>query len=287
MELIWKFDLKTQTQRYKKVKKTLATGFYQKLHFYVLPHLPPKFKDRVVFLPEEDNSKRLFGIHKKRVCKLEKKWKKEETSFLKKINKNFPKLKTFKVFICPTFYGTIGSYEIDKNNIFLFPRHDRGVKSIQKLFINTLVHIQYNNGLKLEKDINSWHKKQELAKLAQEQIVPSSYGKPMTTILDKQFAGKLAKESYEYLQKLGYPPKENIKKPKNLTNKEEKVFDILFAKKNNLVTFDEIADAIWTKNEIDEKYSEYAITKLIERLKKKLPPNIIHPQRGVGYILID
>ncbi|MBP9817267.1 helix-turn-helix domain-containing protein [Candidatus Shapirobacteria bacterium] len=62
------------------------------------------------------------------------------------------------------------------------------------------------------------------------------------------------------------------------------MFDVLKKYIGQLVSFDRIATELWQESE--EKYSEYAITKLIERLKKKLPKYSIHSQRGVGYILV-
>ncbi len=68
---------------------------------------------------------------------------------------------------------------------------------------------------------------------------------------------------------------------------ERKVIGILCAKQGELVTFDEIEDAMWG---VGEMKSLWAITKLLQRIRKKfvkigLPANCLRTLRGRGYVL--
>lgn len=138
----------------------------------------------------------------------------------------------------------------------------------------------------MNKSNKDWIKKQKISKEIQGDIFPDHKYKSMTEILNRQFAGHLAEEGIKYLQELGFLKLKVINKPNNLTRNESEVFDLLIKCKNRIVSFDEIANCIW-KDKSEEKYSEYAITKLIERLKRKLPKYTIHTQRCVGYILVS
>ena len=109
--------------------------------------------------------------------------------------------------------------------------------------------------------------------------------KTMHDILDTEFSGKLAEESIKYLKELGVVKENEIKIISKLTKFQKNIFDLLNLKKGSLVSFDEIAKSIWGENYFD-KYSEYAITKHIEELKKKITKNSIHSQRGYGYVLV-
>lgn len=278
----FKFDLAGQINEYEKVKEKLKTDFYQKLHFYVLPEMPEKFRNRVVFLPKKCDPKIIYKKHRFQIDKLESEWNKSEKLFSKKLKVIFPKIDIVEIVISPVFYGTVGTYELDKNKIIVSPRYDRSILNIQKLVINALTHYFYfGYKIKLNNDIEKWHEKQSLTTKFQEQIFGK--GKSMLKILDTEFAGKLAQKSTTYLEDLGYPSNKPIDYPANLTKNEKRVFDLLLKNINKLVTFEEIGDVLW--EDTTDKYSEYAITKLIERLKKKLPPRFIHSQRGVGYIL--
>lgn len=73
-----------------------------------------------------------------------------------------------------------------------------------------------------------------------------------------------------------------------LTKKEKLVLEALYKSKGKLVTYDEIGEILWQKEE--EKFSLWAISQLIRRLRKKLAfyyinPKAIRSQRGEGYIL--
>lgn len=278
--ITWKFDFNWQKNRYKEVKEKLKTGFYQNHKFYVLPFMPEKFRNRVVFLPEVCEPNVIYKKQRIKLQKLEAEWKNRELGFVKNIKNFFPKVKKLDIFVFPSFYGPVGSFEIDKNKIIIKPRYDRSVEAIQKLLVNALT----NKYLVTKK--TNWRKIQDKVNEIQDKIFPNSKLKQMKRILDSEFAGKLAEENNKYLESLKVNSKFQILKPNNLTKSEKEVFNLLLRNKNKLVTYDQIAETIWGEFQ-DEKFSEYAITKLVERLKKKLPINIIHSQRGIGYLLFS
>lgn len=281
----FKFELKKQGEYYKLVKDKLKTQFYQNLHFYVLSFMPEKFRGRVVYLPVVCEPEKIYKKHKLEIDNLEKVWNKTKMEFIKKLKKYFPKLDSINIVVSPQLYGTIGSYRLYDDKIIIKPRYDRNLVGLQKLIITALTHyFIYGSNDNLENRLTTWEEKQNKSKEIEEKILPKNKSKSMVQILDTEYAGKLAEESVKYLEKLKVGSKQIITKPDNLTKNETEIFNLLLRNKNKLVSFDEIADWLW-KDKTDEKYSEYAITKLIERLKKKLPKNLIHSQRGFGYIL--
>ncbi|MCA9383268.1 helix-turn-helix domain-containing protein [Candidatus Dojkabacteria bacterium] len=61
----------------------------------------------------------------------------------------------------------------------------------------------------------------------------------------------------------------------NLSIHEYEVFELLYKKKGSIVNRDEIANAIWGEG-VGQKYSDWAIDKLMSRLRKKLFDLAIH-----------
>ncbi len=285
----FKFDIESQKDRYDAVKdKFKNKDFFQKLNFYVLPFMPEKFRSRVIYFPINRNDKKIYLKSIKKINKLQNEWVDSESVFLNKLRIYFPKIDDIDIYIEPSIYGTIGSYDTKyENSVYVYPRYDRKLVDIQKLLINALTHyFHFNPKDDMDEANETWQEKQRMAKKIQEDIFPSQKFRSMTEILDRQFSGKLAEESIKYLQELGFIKLNKVDEPSNLTRSESVIFDLLNENKNKVVSFDQIANYIW-KDMSDVKYSEYAITKLIERLKKKLPKNIIHVQRGLGYILIS
>lgn len=285
----WNYTLENQDKIYNLVYQKLKDfDFFQNLNFYILPYLPEKFRARIIYIPTDRKDKNLFTRNIKKIDRLQAEWIKTEGKLFKKLKFYFPKIDTIDIFIEPSVYGTIGSYDTKyDNSIYIYPRTDRNLIEIQRLLINALTHyFLFDPKDDMDKPNEIWREKQKIAKKIQEKILPDHRCRSMTEILDRQFSGKLAEESIRYLQEMGFIKLTKVDKPENLTKNESTVFNLLSESKNKIVIFDEIADCIW-KDKSEEKYSEYAITKLIERLKKKLPKNVIHVQRGVGYSLIS
>ena len=113
---------------------------------------------------------------------------------------------------------------------------------------------------------------------------PVNKSKNMLDILDGNFSGDLAQKSFNYLNGLGLLKAQKIVVTKKLTKVESKIFRLLKTNIYKVASFDNLAKEIWGDNYY-EKYSEYAITKHIQNIKKKISKNCIHPQRGSGYVL--
>ncbi len=276
--LVFKFEIEKQESYYNEIKEKLKTQFYQKLNFYVLPFMPVKFRSRVIFLPEECRPLKIYTKHKRKILKLGENIEIEKDKFIKNLLIYFPEIDTLNILITPSLYGSMGSFDIEENKIIVRPRYDRGIIGLQKLIINALVRYQNPH--------ISWEEVQIKTSVIQNVFFPNK--KSLLKILDTEFAGKLAEESARYLERLKASSKFEVVKPENLTKSERNVLNLLLRNKNKLVTFDNIAEEIW-RDKVFEKYSEYAITTIVKKIKKKLlqktDKHIIHAQRGVGYIL--
>lgn len=64
-----------------------------------------------------------------------------------------------------------------------------------------------------------------------------------------------------------------------LTKKEAKLLDILFANKEGIVTYEAIEEALWG----DEYMSHNAMRLMIKNLRKKLPEGVLKNAQGIGY----
>lgn len=93
---------------------------------------------------------------------------------------------------------------------------------------------------------------------------------------------------------LRFPQTENYSIPKvlkvNLSSQEYKVLAALWEHPEAILTKDEIAQALWG-SQYRAKYSEWAITQVMARLRKKLaqllPEIKIVNKKGEGYILVN
>ena len=111
---------------------------------------------------------------------------------------------------------------------------------------------------------------------------------------------KVRRESEEYVRSLGLVlPKQELElrggkiwikgkyEPKAFGKKEVVILKKLLARKGDVVTYDELADALWGEGEFK---SFWALAKLVERLRGSLvevgiEPKRIESARGQGYIL--
>jgi DNA-binding response OmpR family regulator len=77
----------------------------------------------------------------------------------------------------------------------------------------------------------------------------------------------------------------------NLTISEEKVIKKLIEMEGKVVSYEDLGEYIWD-NKVNQKYSMYAISQLICKLRKKLRQNkiygeILHTVRGKGFVLTN
>lgn len=127
--------------------------------------------------------------------------------------------------------------------------------------------------------------------LQQSSILKPYLEYPSTTKITDQ----LLRDSHRYLKILGFPGKHTSFELENfiqtLSPLETNLFMRLWTSTGRLITFDEAAEATWTQNHI-EKFSPYALAKLVESLRSKLiafgiQRPMIHTLRKQGYLLIQ
>lgn len=279
--ITWKFEPEKQSEYYEDIKNRAMNGAFDELKFYVLPFMPRMFRNRIVFLPREFNLEKIYSKQKHRLSKIKSRWDSECEWFETELIKYFPKLQSVKISVSPSLYGPVGLFDIKENKIIIMPRYDRNVIATQRLVINALTNYSFFK----DQSLTKWEERQDLIAHYQNKIFNKKPTLTMKRIIENSFSGKLAEVSHEYKKELGVTKESKIKPITKLTKNEKCLFDLLLGNKGKIVSFDALANALW-KDKSDEKYSEYAITKLIERLKKKLPKYLIHSQRGLGYILV-
>src|SRR3989344_5863586 len=233
-------------------------------------------------------------------------WQKIEKDFWLVLYQLFPWLsgKIIKVMIMPTKYGTNTSFSVTslkqlKITIIIWVREDQFPCQLAEGIISSLFSqdVWINN-------IYTWNEREAFVDLLMTntplaELFPDYQGTLLS--LRTQEEAKLAKESVEYLKSLRLPTGEvfkfksnqimiNNQPLRNLTKQEWKLMELLIKSQNQLVSLNQIGDVLWKDNE--EKFSPWAMTKLVERLRKKLRnagvcPELIQTQRGRGYLLIN
>jgi len=265
--------------------------------FNMQTNIPEKIEKDIQKSLNELYEKYLAYVMQKKseFCQIKKEFKKQ-------LENQFPKVKNFKFIIHPSILGSVGFYDYKDKEILIYPRFDREVSSICKLLITASTHLfQFSDtvgkpDMKMLKD-KSWFIKQKKANdIARYKNFQSTIKnkKGMLNILRSNFTGNLVLESCKYFEKLGYPIEselKNINKLKDLTNSEERILKLFIANRKKIITFEQIGNILWG-NRSENKYSLYAIAKHIERLRNKLTSNglkinLIHTQRGKGYVLYD
>ena len=328
MKLNWVLEDKYSVKIYQEVTQKIENGFQQERRFYILPYLPEKFRDRVVYFPyiesylnnikkfnELINFEDIPSEVQKDISNAYQPYKLSyNQKFLSLTEQSKSVLKEFEVFCskndlnpnvtiqaCPVFVGSLGHYDMNDGTIFIHPRFDRNITEIFGLILTVLVHLKVipaKNKIKWDKTYKEkWWEKQEITqKLFNSKEYREIFVNTKDTIevLEDNTAGGLAIESIEYLNKLNFPIKpfiKNAEQVQTLTNQEKKILELLIANRGAIVDYNQIAEIMWEEN-TEEKFSLYAISKIIERVRNKIQssgikPNLIHSQRGVGYVLYD
>lgn len=301
MKITWEFNREKQADYYLETLNHLKKGFYNQHKFYLLDYLPEKFRNRVVYLPYRNCAAKLIRNHHhtcslnklnshELTCRQKNTFNKKEVELRERIQtltnsmcKYLPNSREQNILISPSFYGGIGTYNVG-NTIVLKPRYDRTPDEIIALLTTALVHKKLCND-DIDDNRILWKEKQK-----QSEKIQSELGlkiQPILKILNSSMSAKYIKDSKEYYDQLGisiddFFDENNI----NFTSSEMTVVKLLRENNGMPVKFDEIALKLWGDN-TDEKYSLYAISKMVERIRGKLKkadyPNLIHTQRGVGY----
>jgi len=64
------------------------------------------------------------------------------------------------------------------------------------------------------------------------------------------------------------------------SQKKNQIYSIYYYNKGNIVTLEQIIDTVWNGDELTSH-----IRKLVSRVNKKLPADIITNRTGIGYII--
>lgn len=206
------------------------------------------------------------------------------------------------IIIMPTNFGSVcseySSRDQDKKTIRLFVRKDSSViEPFYMLLMERLNKTKYYTEY-------SWNERMAICEHMMlntklNQLFPSL--QPTIPDMQNPIEFKMWKESVTYQAELGVNVGEAIIKKQDdiyingklavFTPLEKKVLSNLVENKRKIVPFDQIADVMWG-NEASQKYSLYAISKCIERIRTKMidyniAPQIIQTYRSQGYRLVD
>lgn len=271
--------MEVQGRYYTETIENLREGRYQRMGFYILPYLPEKFRVRVVYLPKERIFEEIYRKHKNEIEKLKTSLGEEKVDFEEKIIEVFGEIDV-EIVVSPQLTGSFGSFDVEERKIVVRPRFDRNLVGVKKLVVRAITSY-------LSPELKSTELHEEVEKNV---LRFGLGGKSLREILYKNMAGKYIEESCKYLGELGCETKvEKVDWHKlKLTKKERLIVDLLQKNCNQLVSNDQIANVVWG-DLVDEKYSLYAISKLVDRLRRRIYEscgrNLVHSQRGVGYIM--
>jgi hypothetical protein len=214
---------------------------------------------------------------------------------------NLFEILSLEVVVSITNVGTVGSFDTanfpDKISIFI--REDVRTQDVFGSFVTALIRCKYPD--------REWEEYQSLQKFFLYQtkvntlLNPKPYKKINSMKANLKEYDKFYNASLGNYKKLGFPVGESISmkgasilidgygKVDFLSPSEREVLEFLLKNKRKICTMDDIGTVLWG-SDVD-KYSLYAISKIIERLRKKLRnnglnKNVIFTERGKGYICL-
>ncbi len=233
-------------------------------------------------------------------------WAKAEKEVINAIYDVLPdkKGKIKKVTINPTKTGTVCSFDWDNNgNYSILLRDDQNIHKIVEALVTSLTRediYEKLSGLWQESEIISDFlvTQTKIAEVLKKYEPVDKYSPTMKGVRTKD-TGNLMQVSNNYYKELSIPtfdspfslngltPEVNKKPILNLTNNEKQIMYLLINNSNNVVSFDQISDIIFTN---EEKFSLFALAKFIQRLREKLEKNgisgsFVQTLRGKGYLL--
>lgn len=279
--------------------------FWKKVSFIDIVNLPIKVPASLV--SQTANILETAKLPIPDFSKIKAVWEKAEKDVVNEIYKIMPVYtnRIKKIVIYPTVFGTGSSFNlIGKDGVIrVYLRSDKGIATIAEAVVTALTRADvYNDldGIWQESEmITDWLiTKSSLSKVIKRYDKSFSYQPTIKGTRAKQQA-KLLAQSEAFYKKLGVPltnrpfgcnglmPELFGKPVQNLTVNERKVLLDLIKNSNNVTGLDEIGNMIF---ENESKFSLYAITKLIQRLRSKLEANgisgsYIQTLRGRGYLL--
>lgn len=274
----------------------------KKSDFLIPVQLSTKLK---IFLVKE-LEKRGEIISEKWLTEIKQNWQKKEKKFFNTLSLLFPLPEKVNLTIIPTLYGTSYSFSPAKNKkgygeFFVYLRSDQNEAGIAAAILLSLITGSHPN--EQAGAFSPWEESQMIGdflmtKTYFKKLFPD-YQSTLTAIRKTWDFGQLIKKSKKHLNALGLtvPAPLSIKEKTifinhqstniRLTYQENQILKALIQESPNLVNFEKIGDLLWKD---ESQFSLWAITKIIERIRKKLKKagflrEVIYAQRGEGYCL--
>ena len=207
-------------------------------------------------------------------------------------------IKEFNLYIHPTSNGTIGSYTYFRNNqMHVYSRLDASTQDLVECIFGGIV-----KELHPGEDWETYQGLQEF--IVYKTVIKDILGVRKNFISDvKEPDLKLLEISNANYLELGFPVCKGIELKNGqlsllnygridfLSEKEFSVLNLLVKNCNVVISFDNIANVLWGE-ESTEKYSLQAISKVIERIRKKLDmyglkKQVIYTRRNEGYVYLE
>ena len=326
----WNYSLETEADRIINTLHHTANRFFPTNGFLVLPYLVPG-NGQTVFLPDlkydfklladcakmaplipmpapaviqkrlQDNLlKQGWQAQNQLVLGLKTKWQSLAPRFWPLFNRFFPAIELAEVVIQPTQFGSLSSFDLQKKRLTIFIRLDMYLGHLAEAIISgALMH-------RLAAADYPWSEKEAFVDILLTQTSVKKLFPEYTPTLElthRQETAPLKLASVAYLTKLGIK-NQSVFKIENeqvmiktqpvkntFTATEKELLKTLIGQKNQVCSFDTLAEIIWPK-ETEEKFSCWAITKTVQRLRDKLrslgiSPAVIQAQRKQGYMLVD
>jgi len=287
---------KTEEDRIKSTAKIIASGFYEKQGFVVVPALDQRVEPTSqVIYPNE------FEYQVVKLDSWEREWERVGAMFWKYLEELVPSAKLHgPIEVRLSRYGTVASSAklgmIPGEKVVYYLRSDVALCQLAGMIINKLLYFDRQSlGV-------TWTKREALMDFVMTRPVMRKLFPDFEPVYSSllRIAPSIRSESENYVRSLGLVlPKQVLEvkggkiwvkgkyEPKMFGKKEGVILKKLIGRRGDLVSYDELADSIWGEGEFK---SFWALAKLVERLRKTLgvmgiDPARIESVRGQGYLL--
>jgi DNA-binding winged helix-turn-helix (wHTH) protein len=290
-EIEFRNSQKSEELRYRSTLREVANGWFSDHGFLVVPKLIKSVPAQIqVVLPR---GREYVGVE---VGKYREDWNRVEQVFWGELDHYLPEARKLhdQVVVDVGRVGTISSSYWSEKHYYL--RSDRGVGDLAAMIVNHTMYV-----LRREMGI-TWTKREALMDFVMTRPVMKKLFPDFEPVYSQllRVPPKVRSASEEYVRSLGLVmPKQEIQvrggkvwvkgkyTPKMFGKKEGVILKRLIERKGDVVTYDELADAVWGEGEFK---SFWALAKLIERLRGSLAEvgieqKRIESVRGQGYIL--
>lgn len=224
-------------------------------------------------------------------------WNKISVDFFKSLNTVFDssilnKINSFTILL--TDLGSSGAFSKlklpnGKYDFICTHRIDMPVENLTQIIIQAIISATQPGYT----DIGTigWYQRNAIINFLSTYTPLKKYSLPLNYTVPNL---KLQKQNDQYLSQLGFPKNTDFQMEKlenDLSKQELNLFLCLKNKPGTLVSFDEAALAIWN-SDVDEKFSLYALAKIVESLRDKIRKfgikrQVIHTKRKQGYIYLQ